>query len=75
MPGMENGAPERTDTSSGSEASELLAATGREGGLGSNDLIECTFGPDVAGTGVLDTGLAGNDKATGNRQADAAHLG
>ena len=43
--------------------------------LGGNDLIECAFGPDVAGTGVLDASLAGNGKATGNRQADAAHLG
>ena len=54
---------------------ELLAATGLEVRLGGNDLIECAFGPDVAGTGVLDTGLAGNGKATGNRQTDAAHLG
>ena len=54
---------------------ELLAAAGLEVSLGGNDLIECTFWPDVAGTGVLDTGLAGNGKATGNRQADAAHLG
>ena len=54
---------------------EFLAATGLEVRLGGNDLIECAFGPDVAGTGVLDTGLAGNGKATGNRQADAAHLG
>ena len=54
---------------------ELLAATGLEVGLGGNDLIECALGPDVAGTGVLDTGLAGNSKATGNRQADTAHLG
>lgn len=54
---------------------ELLAAAGLEVGLGGNDLIECAFGPDVAGTGVLDASLAGNGKATGNRQADAAHLG
>ena len=54
---------------------ELLAAAGLEVSLGGNDLIECAFGPDVAGTGVLDTGLAGNGKATGNRQTDAAHLG
>ena len=54
---------------------ELLAAAGLEVRLGSNDLIECVFGPDVAGTGVLDTGLAGNGKATGNRQADTTHLG
>ena len=54
---------------------KLLAAAGLEIGLGGNDLIECAFGPHVAGTGVLDTGLAGNGKATGNRQADAAHLG
>ena len=54
---------------------ELLAATGLEVCLGSNDLIECALGPHVAGTGVLDTGLAGNGKATGNRQADTAHLG
>ena len=54
---------------------ELLAAAGLEVGLGGNDLVECAFGPEVAGTGVLDTGLAGNGKATGNRQADAAHLG
>ena len=54
---------------------ELLAAAGLEVGLGGNDLIECAFGPDVAGAGVLDTGLAGNGKTTGNRQADAAHLG
>ena len=54
---------------------ELLAAAGLEVSLGGNDLIECAFGPDVAGTGVLDASLAGNGKATGNRQADAAHLG
>ena len=54
---------------------ELLAAAGLEVGLGGNDLVECAFGPEVAGTGVLDTGLAGNGKATGNRQTDAAHLG
>ena len=54
---------------------ELFAAAGLEVCLGGNDLIECAFGPDVAGTGVLDTGLAGNGKATGNRQADTAHLG
>ena len=54
---------------------ELLAAASLEVRLGGNDLIKCAFGPDVAGTGVLDTGLAGNGKATGNRQADAAHLG
>lgn len=54
---------------------ELLAAAGLEVRLGGNDLIERAFGPDVAGTGVLDTGLAGNGKTTGNRQADAAHLG
>ena len=54
---------------------ELLAAAGLEVRLGSNDLIECALGPDVAGTGVLDASLAGNGKATGNRQADAAHLG
>ena len=54
---------------------ELLATAGLEVGLGGNDLIECAFGPDVAGTGVLDASLAGNGKATGNRQADAAHLG
>jgi len=69
MPGIENGAPERTETSSGSRASSL------EVGLGGNDLVERAFGPDVAGTGVLDAGLAGNGKATGNRQADTAHLG
>ena len=45
---------------------ELLAAASLEVGLSSNDLIECAFGPDVAGTGVLDAGLAGNGKATGN---------
>lgn len=72
IPGMENGAPERTDTSSGSEGvAELLAAAGLEVRLGSNDLIECAPGPHVAGTGVLDASLAGNGKATGNRQADA----
>ena len=54
---------------------ELLAAAGLEVGLGGNDLIECALGPDVTGTGILDTGLASNGKATGNRQADAAHLG
>ena len=54
---------------------ELFEAAGLEVCLGGNDLIECAFGPDVAGTGVLDTGLAGNGKATGNRQTDAAHLG
>ena len=54
---------------------ELFAAAGLEVGLGGNDLIECAFGPHVAGTRVLDTGLAGNGKATGNRQADTAHLG
>ena len=54
---------------------ELLAAAGLEVRLGSNDLIECALGPHVAGTGVLDASLAGNGKATGNRQADAAHLG
>ena len=53
---------------------EFLAATGLEVRLSGNDLIECAFGPDVAGTGVLDTGLAGNGKATGNRQTDTAHL-
>ena len=54
---------------------ELFAAAGLKVCLGGYDLIECAFGPDVAGTGVLDTGLAGNGKATGNRQADTAHLG
>ena len=54
---------------------EFLAAAGLEVGLGGNDLIECTLGPHIAGTGVLDTGLTGNGKATGNRQADTAHLG
>ena len=54
---------------------ELLAAAGLEVGLGGNDLIECALGPDVTGTGILDTGLASNSKTTGNRQADAAHLG
>ena len=54
---------------------EFLAAAGLEVGLGGNDLIECALGPDVTGTGVLDTSLAGNGKATGDRQADAAHLG
>ena len=54
---------------------ELLAAAGLEVRLGGNDLIECAPGPHVAGTGVLDASLAGNGKATGNRQADAAHLG
>ena len=54
---------------------ELLAAAGLEVRLGGNDLIECALGPHVAGTGVLDASLAGNGKATGNRQADAAHLG
>ena len=54
---------------------ELFAAADLEVGLGGNDFIECAFGPHVAGTGVLDTGLAGNGKTTGNRQADAAHLG
>ena len=54
---------------------ELRAAAGLEVGLGGNDLIECALGPHVAGAGVLDTGLTGNGKATGNRQADAAHLG
>ena len=54
---------------------ELFAAAGLEVFLGGNDLIERAFGPDVAGTGVLDASLAGNGKATGNRQADAAHLG
>lgn len=54
---------------------ELLAAAGLEVGLGGNDLVERAFGPDVAGTRVLDAGLAGNGKATGNRQADTAHLG
>ena len=54
---------------------ELLAAAGLEFSLGGNDLIECAFGPDVAGTGVLDAGLAGNGKAARNRQADTAHLG
>ena len=52
---------------------ELLATAGLEVGLGGNDLIECAFGPDVAGTGVLDASLAGNGKATGNRQADAGY--
>ena len=54
---------------------EIFAATGLEVCLGSNDLIECALGPHVAGTGVLDASLAGNGKATGNRQADTAHLG
>lgn len=54
---------------------ELFAAAGLEVCLGGNDLIERAFGPDVAGTGVLDASLAGNGKATGNRQADTAHLG
>ena len=54
---------------------ELLAAAGLEVRLGGNDLIECALGPHVAGTGVLDASLAGNGKATGNRQADTAHLG
>ena len=54
---------------------ELLAAASLEVGLGGNDFVERAFGPDVAGTGVLDAGLAGNGKATGNRQADTAHLG
>lgn len=54
---------------------ELLAAAGLEVRLGGNDLIECDLGPNVAGIGVLDASLAGNGKATGNRQADAAHLG
>ena len=54
---------------------ELLAATGLEVGLGGNDLIECALRPHVAGTRVLNAGLAGNGKATGNRQADTAHLG
>ena len=54
---------------------ELLAAASLEVGLGGNDFIECAIRPHVAGTGVLDTGLAGNGKAAGNRQADTAHLG
>lgn len=54
---------------------ELLAAAGLEVCLGGNDLIECALGPHVTGAGVLDTSLAGNGKATGNRQADTAHLG
>ena len=54
---------------------ELLAATGLEVGLGGYDLIERSFGPNITGTGVLNAGLAGNGKATGDRQADTAHLG
>ena len=54
---------------------EPLAAASLEVCLGGNDLIECAIRPHVAGTGVLDAGLAGNGKAAGNRQADTAHLG
>ena len=54
---------------------ELFAAAGLEVSLGGNDLVECAGRPNIAGTGVLDAGLAGNGKATGNRQADTAHLG
>ena len=54
---------------------ELFAAAGLEVGLGGNDLFECALGPHVAGTGVLDASLTGNGKATGDRQADTAHLG
>ena len=75
MPGMENGAPERTETSSGHERRRASCRNGTRGRLGSNNLVERPFGPDVAGTRVLDAGLAGNGKATGNRQANAAHLG
>ena len=54
---------------------ELLATAGLEVGLGGNDLVECALRPNIAGTGVLNAGLAGNGKATGDRQADTAHLG
>ena len=54
---------------------ELLAAAGLEVGLSGNDLVECALRPNVASTGVLNAGLAGNGKATGDRQADTAHLG
>lgn len=55
--------------------SELLAAAGFEVGLGGNDLVKRAGRPNIAGTGVLNAGLAGNGKATGDRQADTAHLG
>ena len=54
---------------------KLLAAAVLEVCLGGNDLVERAHGPHVAGTGVFNAGLAGNGKATGDRQADAAHLG
>ena len=54
---------------------EFLAAASLEVHLGGNDLIECAIRPHVAGTGILDAGLAGNGKAAGNRQTDTAHLG
>ncbi len=75
MPGMENGAPSEPTRAADRRRRRASCRNGRRVRLGGNDLIERAFGPDVAGTGVLDTSLAGNGKTTGNRQADAAHLG
>ena len=76
MPGMEKGAPERTDTSSGSSASpSLLAHALLQVGAVLGDGVERAFRPHVAGVGVLHAGLARDGESGRHRQPDVGHLG